>query len=78
MWPAFLAVWADAGVVVVGAEVVEVGVGVGEQVPDDDQDGAADRDDRSFLAAAFGDYRSPRKVSVLPVMTAASPRTRAR
>src|SRR5215217_3809613 len=35
----------DAGVVEAGAQVVEAGVGVGEEVPDDDQDGAADRHD---------------------------------
>jgi hypothetical protein len=29
----------DAGVVEAGAEVTEAGVGVGQQVPDDDQDG---------------------------------------
>ena len=52
---ALLAVGVDAGVVEVGAEVVEAGVGVGEQVPDDDQDGAADRDDGLLLAAAAGD-----------------------
>ena len=37
-------------VVVVGAEVVVAGVGVGEQVPDDGEDGAADRDDGLQLA----------------------------
>jgi hypothetical protein len=52
---AFLAVVADAGVVEAGAEVVEAGVGVGEQVPDDDQDRAADGDQGLLLAAAFGD-----------------------
>jgi hypothetical protein len=35
----------DVAVVVVGAEVVEPGVGVGEQMPDDHQQGSADRDD---------------------------------
>ena len=55
MWLRLLALRVDAGVVVVGAEVVEAGVGVGEQVPDDDQDGAADRDDGLLLAAASGD-----------------------
>jgi len=33
----------------IGAEVVEVGVGVGQQVPDDDEDGSADGDDRERL-----------------------------
>jgi hypothetical protein len=37
---------------VVGAEVVEAGVGVGEQVPDDHQHGAADRDDRFLLTSS--------------------------
>src|SRR5512132_518362 len=45
----------DAGVVEVGAEVVEAGVGVRQQVPDDDQDGAADGDDGLLLATAAGD-----------------------
>jgi hypothetical protein len=47
-------VWADAVVVEVGAQVVATRLGVGEQVPDD-QDGASDRDDGSLFAAAFGD-----------------------
>jgi hypothetical protein len=38
-----LALWVDAGVVVAGAQVVEIDVGVGEEVPDDDQDGTAER-----------------------------------
>src|SRR6266705_116475 len=37
-----LAVVVDAAGVVVGAEVVEAGGGVGQQVPDDDQDAAGD------------------------------------
>ena len=52
---AFLALRADAGVVELGAEVVEAGLGVGEQVPDDDQDRAADRDDGLLLAPPPGD-----------------------
>ncbi|WP_239395167.1 hypothetical protein [Frankia sp. CiP3] len=32
-----------------------MGVGVGEEVPDDGQDGASDRDDRFLLPAASGD-----------------------
>src|SRR6266571_2959100 len=43
----------DAGGVVVGAEVVEPGGGVGEQVPDDDEDGAGDGDEGFEFAAAF-------------------------
>src|SRR5215218_4348039 len=44
-----------AGVVVAGAEVDELDVVVGEQRPDDDEDGSADRDDGTVLAAASGD-----------------------
>src|SRR4051812_49678278 len=50
-----LALGVGAGVVVAGAEVDEVDVLIGEQLPDDGQDGAADRDDGSLLAAAVGD-----------------------
>jgi hypothetical protein len=35
----------DAAGVIAGAEVVVAGSGVGEQVPDDDQDGPGDRDE---------------------------------
>jgi len=45
----------DKGVVEVGAEVVEVGLGVRQQVSGDDQDRAADHDDRVLLVAAPGD-----------------------
>ncbi|CQD23923.1 hypothetical protein BN1232_05935 [Mycobacterium lentiflavum] len=41
--------------VVVGAEVVESGGGVGEQLPSDNEDGAGDRDEGFELAAAFDD-----------------------
>jgi hypothetical protein len=90
---AFLAVGADAVVVELGSEVVESGLGVRQQVSDDDQDRAADDDkDRAadrddglllptavFFPTAAGDasIASPRKVSVLAA-AAASPRTRAR
>lgn len=50
-----LAVGVGAGGIEVGAEIDEVHVGVGQQVPDDDQAGAADRDDGAFLALARGD-----------------------
>ena len=50
-----LAVDIDAGLVVAGAEVCEPGLGVTEQVPDDDQDGAGDGDLGLLLAAAAGD-----------------------
>src|SRR5215218_8515542 len=43
----------DAAGVVVGAQVVEAGGGVGEQVPDDHQDGAGDGDQGLELADAF-------------------------
>ena len=39
--------------VVVGAEVVKSGGGVVEHVPNDDQDGAGDRDQGFEFAAAF-------------------------
>jgi hypothetical protein len=44
----------DPGVVVAGAEVVVAGARVGQDVPDDREDGVADRDDGAFLAAAAG------------------------
>ena len=50
-----LAVGIEAGLVVAGAEVGEPGGGVGEQVPDDDQDGAGDGDLGFGLAAAAQD-----------------------
>ena len=43
----------DAVGVVLGAQVAEAGGRVGEQVPDDDQDGAGDRDESLELASAF-------------------------
>jgi hypothetical protein len=49
-----LALSVDVGVVVAGSEVVEPGFGVGEQVEDDDQDGAGDSDDGFAFAAAPG------------------------
>src|SRR5450759_5122842 len=52
---ALLTVWVDAGVVVIDAEVVELGALVAKQVPDDDQDGTAYRDDGFLLASASGD-----------------------
>ena len=70
----------DVGVVKAGAQVVVAQVGVGQQVPDDDQDGAAHRHDRFLGAAAPRDapVALPKKVSVRPAATAASPNTRAR
>src|SRR5207302_10323144 len=47
--------FADAAGVVVFAEVGEAGVGVGEQVPDDDQDGPGDGDLGFGLAASPGE-----------------------
>src|SRR5215211_9516532 len=45
----------DAGVVEASAQLVEAGGRVGQQVPDDDQDGAADRDDGLLAAPPAGD-----------------------
>jgi hypothetical protein len=77
---ALAALGVDPGVVEARAEVLVVDGGVGQQVPDDDQDGAADRDDGPLGAAASGDapVAFPRKVVVRPAATAASPSTRAR
>src|ERR1700731_619133 len=50
-----LAVEVGAGLVVAGAEVGEPGGRVGEQVPDDDQDGAGDGDLGFGFAAAAED-----------------------
>src|SRR5512132_1011534 len=44
----------DPGVVEAGAQIVEASGRVGQQVPDDDQDRAADRDDGLLGAATFG------------------------
>jgi hypothetical protein len=52
---AFLTVWVHTGVVVAGAEVVEPGAVVAQQVPDDDQAGTTYRDDGLLLASASGD-----------------------
>ncbi|MFC9767103.1 hypothetical protein [Rhodococcus jostii] len=43
----------DAAGVIVGAEVAEAGKRVGEQVPDDDEDGTGDRDQGFELATVF-------------------------
>ena len=50
-----LASLVDAGGVVVGAEFVEAFGGVGEQVPDDDEDGSGDGDEGLELAATLDD-----------------------
>jgi len=55
MWFFDLLVLVGAGLVVAGAEVGVPGGGVGEQVPDDDQDGAGHGDLGFGLAAAAGD-----------------------
>ena len=72
-----LAVAVDAAGVVVGAEVVEPGGGIGQQVPDDHQDGTGHRDQGFALADAPDRRRerSPRKVSVLAAAAATSPST---
>jgi hypothetical protein len=59
-WPgsgsgSFLAFGIDALVVEVRAEVKEVGLGVRQQVPDDDQHGPADGHDGCLFVAAPGD-----------------------
>jgi len=48
---AFLGIGGDVSREVVGAEVVEARFGISEQVPDDDQHGTPDRDDRLLLPA---------------------------
>ena len=45
-----LALGVGAGGVVIGAEFAEPGGGIGQQVPDDDQDGAGDGDQGFELA----------------------------
>src|SRR5262249_61126260 len=52
---AFGAVGAGVRVVVAWAEVVEAGVVIGQEVPDDDEDRASDGDDGFLVAAAAGD-----------------------
>jgi hypothetical protein len=52
IWPPLLTFWVDTVVVVAGADVVELGVLVTEQVPDDDQDGGAYGDDGLLLLAS--------------------------
>ena len=54
-----LAVDVDAVEVVVAAEVVEAGGGIGEEVPDDDQDGPGEGDEGFEFAAAFDDAPVP-------------------
>ena len=77
---ALAALSVDAGVVEARAEVLVADGRVGQQVPDDDQDGVADGDDGPLGAAASCDapVAPPRKVLVRPAATAASPSTRAR
>lgn len=48
---ALLGLGVDVSGEVVGAEVIEAGLGISEQVPDDDQHGTPDRDDRLLLPA---------------------------
>ena len=47
------AVFVDAVGVVVGSEVAETGGWIGEQMPDDHEDGSGDGDEGLELAAAF-------------------------
>jgi len=51
---AFLEVWADAVVVEVGAEAAVAGPGVGQQMPDDDQDRAPTATRAPGMALAGG------------------------
>src|SRR5258705_3094471 len=55
----FAAFGVDAGGVEVGAEIVETCGVLGEQVPDDDQQGSADRDDGFLAATSAGDAPVP-------------------
>jgi hypothetical protein len=77
---AFLAVWADAGVVEVRAQVVEVVSGSASRCQMLMRMERPTATIARFLPRrlAIRRYRSPRKVSVLPATTATSPRTRAR
>jgi hypothetical protein len=50
-----LAAGVDVVGVVVAAQIVEAGRGIGRQVPDDDQDGTRDRDEGCEVAAACDD-----------------------
>ena len=70
-----LAVAVDAAGVVVGAEVVEAGGGVGEQVPDDHQDRAGHGDQGLALADAPDQaaVALAEEASVLAAAVAASP-----
>jgi len=56
---ALLGLGVDVSREVVGAEVVEAGLGIRQQVPDDDQHRAPDRDDRLLLPAASCDPAVP-------------------
>jgi hypothetical protein len=49
------AVGVDAAGVETRSQIVEMGPGVRQQVPDDDQDGPADRDDGTLGTTAAGD-----------------------
>lgn len=69
----------DVPVKVVGTEVDDRGLLVGEEMPDDHQDRAADDDGPIFPSPSGGSPPpvTATEVSVLPATTA-SPRTRAR
>jgi hypothetical protein len=80
MWLRFLGIGVDVFGEVVCSEISQHGVVVSEQVPDDDQDRAPDRDKGALLVSPFGDAPIPwpRKVWVPPATAAASPRMAAR
>ena len=55
MWLRYLLAGVEAAGVVAGAEFLVAGSQISEQVPDDDQDGAGNRDQGFELAAALDD-----------------------
>ena len=67
----------DPAGVVVRAEVVVAGGGVGDEVPDDGEDGAADRNEGFEFASSFDQapVAGAEKVSVFAAAAAASPST---
>jgi len=71
-----LLVLVDAAGILAGAEIGIADCGIGQQVPDDHQDGAGDGEQGLELAAALDDAPvalSPRKVSVLAASEAGRP-----
>jgi hypothetical protein len=56
---AFLGIRVEVFGEVVGSEICEPRVVAGEQVSDDDEDRAPDRDDGAFVTSPFGDAPIP-------------------